>query len=495
MKNIRIKILTMIFSGIISFSNAQENYSDNSTYYKAELFGSAATGDYTPFWITSNQYGVVPLSSNNGYGRVGVFHNQSFGKGFRWSAGLDVLATAPRHKNFHIQQIYASLGYKCLEMTLGSKEQYESLLDRLMSSGDIMQSANARPMPEFHLAVPEFTVIPLTKGWLQFKANFSVGRTFDDGYLAEFTQGKQTYVDNVLWHKKALYIQLKDTRNGFPLSAYIGVQHVAQWGGTSTDPKIGEQPHSFNDFIRVFFGSEGGSDATQSDQINVLGSHHIGYNFALAYEAKNWTLKGYHQHISYDKSGMEFYNGFDGLWGLQLDLNKNKWLNKVIFEYFTTMNQSGPFHYIIFDHDKHPGRGGGGDDYYNNGEYVGGMSYFNRGTGSPLIPSPEYNIDGKLGFRSNRVKDWHIGFAGDISNNVSYRIFCTIMQSYGTAYQPFLKRKDGVSLLADITYTHPKLEGWKFGGSIGADTGDVFGNSSTGFSIKVSKQGLLKKWK
>ena len=192
---------------------------------------------------------------------------------------------------------------------------------------------------------------------------------------------------------------------------------------------------------------------------------------------------------------MEFYNGFDGLWGLQLDLNKNKWLNKVIFEYFTTMNQSGPFHYIIFDHDKHPGRGGGGDDYYNNGEYVGGMSYFNRGTGSPLIPSPEYNIDGKLGFRSNRVKDWHIGFAGDISNNVSFRIFCTIMQSYGTAYQPFLKRKDGVSLLADITYTHPKLEGWKFGGSIGADTGDVFGNSSTGFSIKVSKQGLLKKWK
>ena len=126
MNNIRTKFITLIFTGIITSGYAQEKLPENSTYYKAEIFGSAATGDNTPFWITSNQYGVVPLNSNNGYGRVGIFHNQWFGKGFRWGAGLDVIATVPRHKNFHIQQIYASLGYKCLEMTLGSKEQYES---------------------------------------------------------------------------------------------------------------------------------------------------------------------------------------------------------------------------------------------------------------------------------------------------------------------------------------------------------------------------------
>lgn len=494
MKTIRLKFVSLLLAGISTGSWAQSEATGNATTYRAEIFGSAATGLNTPFWITSNQYGVVPLNANNGYGRAGVFHQQTFGKGFRWGAGLDLVGSAPRYKNFYIQQVYASIGYKCLELTVGSKEQYESLLDRQMTTGDIMQSANARPMPEVNLQVPEFTVIPLTKGWLQFKGNFSVGRTFDNDYLEEFTKGRQVYVKNVLWHKKALYLQLKDTRGDFPLSAYIGIQHIAQWGGTSTNPKIGEQPHSFKDFIRVVLGREGGADATQSDQINVLGSHNIGYNFALAYNAKSWTLKGYHQHITSDKSGTEFYNGFDGLWGLQLDLPEFQWVNKVIFEYFTTMNQSGPFHYITFDHDKHPGRGGGGDNYYNNGEYVAGMSYFNRGTGSPLIPAPEYNTDGRLGFKSSRVRDWHVGVAGQLSPQVSYRLFCTVMRSYGTPYSPFLKRKEGVSLLADVTYTHPKLPGWKFGGSIGADTGDVFGESSTGFSLKVSKEGILKKW-
>ena len=69
------------------------------------------------------------------------------------------------------------------------------------------------------------------------------------------------------------------------------------------------------------------------------------------------------------------------------------------------------------------------------------------------------------------------------------------MNTWGTGTAPLLKKKDGISLLADIQYQHPKLKGWQFGGSIGADTGDVFGNSSTGFSLKVSKRGLLKAYK
>ena len=60
----------------------------------------------------------------------------------------------------------------------------------------------------------------------------------------------------------------------------------------------------------------------------------------------------------------EAVNGTDGLWGAQLDLPRLPWLKKVVTEYLVTRNQSGPFHFIIFDHDKYQGPGGGGDDYY-----------------------------------------------------------------------------------------------------------------------------------
>ncbi len=495
MRTIRLLFILLFFVTITISIGAQTEIPEDATSYRAEVLGSMATGENTPFWMVSNRYGVVPLNSNNGYGRVGVFHQQNFGKGFRWSGGLDALVAAPRYKEFYLQQVYLSLGYKCLDLTIGSKEQYESILDGFMSTGDVLQSANARPMPEIHLSIPHFTVVPLTKGWLQVKGNVSVGRTFDNDYLSYFTKDKQVYVKNVLWHKKALYFQIKDTKGNFPLSAIIGVQHVAQWGGTSTNPAIGEQPHSFKDFIRVFVGHAGDANATISDQQNVLGSHFMAYNFLLAYEADDWRIKGYHQHLASDQSGMEFYNGMDGLWGLELELPRYPWLRKIVFEYFTTLNQSGPYHYIAFDHDAHPGRGGGGDDYYNSMEYIMGMSYFNRGVGSPLIPAPEYNTNGKLGFRSSRVKDWHVGFSGDLSSQVSYRMFCTVMSSYGTPGAPFLEKKDGVSLLLDVSYIHPKLPGWTFGASIGADLGDVLGENTTGFSLKVSKSGILKHWK
>ena len=142
-------------------------------------------------------------------------------------------------------------------LSVGSKERYNSLWDRWLSSGDIVQSANARPIPEVNISIPEFTVVPLTKGWMQVKGDFAVGRSFDKDYLANFTNNKQTYVDNVLWHHKSLFVQIKDTRNDFPLSGVIGVQHWAQWGGTSTNPKIGKQPQSIKDLIRVICGSEG----------------------------------------------------------------------------------------------------------------------------------------------------------------------------------------------------------------------------------------------
>lgn len=484
--------LCAVFPWITYAQSGNEEEKAEATVYRVEAFGSVAKEDNTPFWMVSNRYGIVPLDAGNGYLRAGAFHNQSFGykNRFRWSAGADFVVAAPRYKNVYVQQLYAEIGYRCLQLSIGSKENYTSLWDRWLSSGDLVQSANARPIPEVNLSIPQFTVVPLTQGWLQIKGDFAVGRSFDTKYLEDFTNGNQTYVKNVLWHHKSFFFQVKDTKGGFPLSAIIGIRHAAQWGGTSTNPNVGKQPQSLKDFLRVVAGKEGGGDATQSDQINVLGNHYGSYEAKLSYTQKAWAAHLYWQHYFEDKSGTALSNARDGLWGAQIDLHQFRWIRKAVFEYFSTRYQSGPMH---FTDRQRPGRGGGSDNYYNNGEYTTGVSYFGRAIGSPLITSPEYNEDGSLGFKNNRVTAYHFGAEGSLSDYVDYRVLFSVMDSWGTHSNPFIDNKQGLSGLLEIKYCHPKLQGWEFKGSLAADARSLYGKN-VGFGLSVAKRGILKNW-
>ncbi|MDR1337392.1 MAG: capsule assembly Wzi family protein [Tannerella sp.] len=464
-----------------------------TTDYRIETFGSAATGDRTPFWIVSNRYGAVPLEAGNAYLRAGVFHRQPAGNGLRWGAGLDAIAVTPRYRNVYIRQIYAEIGYKCLNLTAGSKENYTSLRDGNLSSGDLVHSSNARPVPEINLSVPRFTTVPYTKGSVQFRGDFAFGRSFDTGYLKAFNSvSRQHYINSVLWHHKSLHARFLDPRGHFPLTLTAGLRHHAQWGGTSTDPKEGVQPHSVKDLVRIVLGRSGGEDASLSAQKNVLGNHYGSYDLEIGYLHPLFDLHAYKQHYFDDPSGMELYNLPDGLYGIQVDMAHFPLINKIVLEYVYTKNQSGPVHYIIYDHSEYPGFGGGRDDYYNNEEYTTGVSYFNRSIGSPLITSPEYNRNGTTGFQNNRIRAWHAGISGYFSGQVAYRLLLTRSEGWGTPTKPFLKKTADFACAAKISCCHPRLEGWLFSGEIAADRGSIYGNN-TGFALSISKSGLLKR--
>lgn len=492
MKNLNYILLILMTYIIPCLSQNNESFY-GTTDYRIEAFGSASTNDYTPFWIVNNRYGVVPLDAGNGYLRAGAFHQQTTGNGLRWGAGLDIVASTPRYRNVYIQQIYAEIGYQCLNLTIGSKENYTSLWDRNLSSGDMVHSPNARPIPEINISVPRFTTVPYTKGILQFKGNFAAGRSFDTDFLKPFDNEKQDYIKNTLWHHKSLHLRILDPNGHFPLTAAIGIRHYAQWGGTSTDPEKGIQPHSLKDFMRIVLGRSGGKESTLSAQTNVLGNHYGSYDIKIGYLNPLFDIHLYKQHYFDDPSGMELYNLPDGLYGIQVNMADFPLISKVVFEYLYTKNQSGPVHYIIFDHSEYPGFGGGRDDYYNNEEYTTGTSYFNRSIGSPLITSPDYNKNGKLGFQNNRIRAWHIGLNGFLSGQVSYQILMTNSEGWGTTNSPFLKKTTDFSCAAKISYCHPHLEGWLFSGEIATDQGSIYGDN-LGFALSVSKKGLLKRW-
>jgi len=461
-----------------------------STEYRLEAFGSAASGLNTPFWMVSNRYGIVPLLSENGYMRTAAMYNILYNNNIRIQAGLDLVASAPRYRNFYAQQLYAEISYKFLNMRIGSKENYTSLFDRDLSSGDMVMSANAMPIPEINLSVPQFTVIPYTKGWLQFRGDFAVGRSYDNTYLEKTAGAKQHYVKNMLWHHKSLHIRLSDTRDDFPFSAVIGIRHSAQWGGISTNDEFGAQPQAFSDFIRIFFGKGGGSNAFESEQINVLGNHYGSYDFKFGYLNPKFDIYLYKQHFFDDASGMEMYNYPDGLYGLQVNPKNFSWIDKIVVEYLNTTNQSGPVHFIAYDHDRYPGYGGGADNYYNNEIYFQGVSYFGRNLGAPLVLSTEYNRNGRIDYSNTRLRAYHLGISGLLSKQIAYRLLTTSSANFGTTSRPFLSRKDAFSCAFRISYCHPRLEGWLFSTEAAHDSGGLTGKS-TGISLSISKSGIV----
>jgi hypothetical protein len=391
-----------------------------------------------------------------------------------------------------VRQAFGELAFRSLLLTVGSKEEYLSPWDKELTSGDMVLSNNARALPGVRLSMPLYNPVPLTGGWVSVKGNFFVGRGFDALYMERYTrESGALYVHDVLWHYKAASLRVGAPGEDRGLSLTIGFQHGAQWGGVSNNPRIGAQPASLVDFARVVMGMGGGEGATASDSVNVLGNQYGSYDFKVSRKSEAWSLDAYHQHYFDDKSGTIFNNGWDGLWGVELYLHKVSWLRKVLVERLDTRNQTGPMHFLDFDHQKYPAVGGGADNYYNNGEYTTGVSYFNRGLGSPLLPSPEYNRDGSVGFKNTRVLAWHFGAAGDVSQDLAYRVLFTVSDSWGLPYRPLLDNKTGQSLLVELTYRPPRLEGWAFTLSAAADRGNILGEESTALAIHIVKTGIL----
>jgi hypothetical protein len=484
-----VVFLLLLFSANVCFSQ------ESITEYRFGVACATSTTSKTPFWMTNNSYGIVPLKSSNGYMRISALHHQALENNFRWEGGIDVIASMPRYRNVYIHQIFVEAAYKALNIRIGSKEDYTSLWDRDLSSGDMVISKNARPIPEINISVPRFTVVPFMKGLLQFKGNFALGRSFENAYLADFTGGKEYFTKNILWHHKSLYIRFSNRETNFPLTAILGVRHYAQWAGVSDNPIVGIQPHSFKDFLRVIAGRSGGADASESAQINVLGNHYGSYDIKIGYLTKLIDFYLYKQHYFDDGSGIELYNFPDGLYGFQMDIKEFTIVNKIVIEYLSTLNQSGPLHFIEYDHSIYPGYGGGSDDYYNNDigmEYPTGASYFNRSNGTPLLTSPIYNENGKLSFLNNRVKAFHLGVNGYLSDRFSYRLLATYTDNRGRMPKPFLEKKKASMFFTKLSYCHPRLNGWLFGCELAADFGTMYGNNQ-GISLSISKTGIWQK--
>ncbi|MDR2474743.1 MAG: capsule assembly Wzi family protein [Bacteroidales bacterium] len=487
---------------IISLS-AQEQ----SVNYRAEMFGSVASGDNTPFWMLYHNWGMTPLKATNGYVRAGVFYSRTLNRDWSLNAGLDVaVSSAHAYNTCWVQQIYGQVNWKIFQLYAGSKEDYTSLLDKQLSSGDFVAANNARPIPKIQISIPEFVLVPYTKGNFYIKGHFSVGK-FMDGNLIESKALplNRPYIYNQLEHGKAIYFRFGNIDKNSRQFTF-GVNHQAQWGGVihryvmknnngTYEPgyDIVKQPSTISDFLRTFVAKEGGSEASLTDKQFVAGSHIGAYLFRYDHKLNNGRqLSAYIHHFFEDGSGMVFENYPDNLYGIQYKSGGKHLLSNAVLEFIYTKQQSGAIHYNAIKDEAHSHlKGNGNDNYYNNVDYIQGPSYFGRTMGTPLFLSPEYNTDGHVNFKGSRIIAFHAGFEGFFTPDLSYRLLATTGQNWGRFYVPFTSIHDGVATNLDIMYNCPKMNGWEFKLSTGYNAGAFFGSDTFGAGITVTKRGTV----
>ena len=455
--------------------------------YSIETGAIASAGKQTPFWLTSNQYGLITPYKLNAYIRFGLNTNLSTDKNIDYDYGFDIIDRQSNTNNkLYLHQAFVRLKLYFVNFQAGSMEEKFGNQDSSLSSGGLLWSGNARPMPKVSIIIPKYTPVPFTRGYLEFKGGISHGWFGDNQFV------KDSWL-----HHKYFYLQFGGR---LPVHIHYGSHHFAQWGGESTDPAEGKMPRSFNDFIKVFFAEKGGSNAPISEQMNALGNHLGSRNFGLDVDLSRVKIGVYWQTIYEDSSGKEFRNIKDGLWGIYIHTkDKNRLINGLVYEFINTTDQSGNNDsYWILDGIRYfyPVFGGvyhwpiGNDDYFNHGVYRFGWTYHDLVIGTPLITSPAVlKVTGNESeyIPNNKVICHHIGLEGKY-RNLLYKLFATYYLNYGTNSYPFEPVIPQYSFLLQAQIVDKLPWGISASLALGIDHGELYGNNA-GFRLSLSKKG------
>lgn len=484
-------------------------------HYRGELFGNAGNGQFAPYYIMSNNGGIVTQPKTAGL-RLSAWKDLDLSKRFSYSFGIDVVENRASSTDFMrydtvthamrphavhpdrewLQQIYAEVKYRGVFLSAGKKERKSPLFNDRLGSGDFIQSNNARPLPQVRAGFVDFQDIPFTNGWVQIQGEIAFGKYAHDSWLQEHYNYRNEFINLGAWsHYKRAYFRTKPSQ---PFSVTVGMQVAGQFGGTAYTYNNGRLVRTdaydtkIKDFLRMLVptAGEGGNIGDANYWYgNTLGS----WDFAARYRLKSGhELKAYFQWPYEDGSGIGKLNGFDGIWGLEYrNKDDNAIVNGAVVEYIDFTNQSGPIHWAPNDY---PGtsltqQATGSDNYYNNFRYNAYQNY-GMSQGSPFIPSLVYNTNGFMWILDNRIRGFHAGVEGRIYSPLSYRALVSYRRSWGSYFAPRTEIAHDTSVMLEGAYTVRQVPGLTVKGQVAIDRGTLLGNNF-GAMLSLSYNGLL----
>lgn len=520
----KIYFLVLFLLQIVTPLFAQDFDEDKKGYiplakgleYDIEMQSTFSEGR-TPLWLNANRYGLSSLDNTNGYLRAGVFRPLRTDSARRWGMGygLDVAVPYNFTSDFVVQQAFVEGRWLHGVMTVGSKEYPMELKNNLLSSGSQTLGINAMPIPQVRIALPEYWTLPFAKGWLHLKGHIAYGRMTDDRWQHEFTDRKNKYADDVLFHSKAGYLKIGNEDVFCPFSLELGLEMAATFGGTAYRPdgKGGMTVLKGDTGLGAYWNAfvPGGYDTGETTYQNVEGNHVGSWLIRMNWNTDMWRFSvyadkyfedhsamfqldydGYGQGEEWDekkKSRYVIYDFKDIMLGMELNIKYDRWINDVVFEYIYSKYQSGPIYHdhtnTISDHI------GGRDNFYNHSIYTG-WQHWGQVIGNPLYRSPIYNEDGTIMVKDNRFMAFHLGIDGRPFPRFMYRVLASWQEGLGTYDEPYENKRNNFSLLVEGEYAFggKLLNGWKVKGGYGMDLGAILGDNY-GFQVTVSKCGLL----
>lgn len=496
-RNLALLIVILLSTFV---ARAQDTLTTKITY---DLTAETAlgTGDYTAFQLATNRHHVLGTRSNTAYLRGAINATHSFSKDWTLSGAVDVVASVHADHKVYLQQCYANLSWKSFFLEVGSREQEQVVRDNLLSTGSFVKGTNAKPIPQVHVGTNGFWTVPYTKDWLQINFDFGYGKFMDSKYHEDrfYQEGSNNsrYCTGTYYHQKHLYFRSNPNKRVFVVA---GLEHAVQFAGTRYKEENGEltvkqKSANLKAFWNVIFpGGDNNYFENDTQEDWVWGNHiglmtvQIGWNIN-----KDHLIQAYLDNPFEDGSGMRKGNGWDGLWGLQYT-NKatgRQYVRGAVFEYFQTTNQCGPLHFDGGDYAE-PFRSQikdkitGNDNYYNHFFYDCYAQY-GMALGNALLTSPIYNKDGFLYFRDNRVKAWHLGVNGEITDCLSYVVKGSYREGCGTYFAPLSPKRHSFDAMIQGIY---QLGPWQFSAAYAFDKGNIYGDCST-FNFKINFHGKI----
>lgn len=473
---------------------------DSEILWEVSSMANVGDGEFAPYYVSALQHGKV-FASKGFYLDAAVEKPIEFDKRFSWGAGVELHGGISSKVSYlkwvetgettlndmraapvNIQQLYGIIRYRSLYVMLGMKNHESILLNNSLTIGDLVESGNAREIPQLRLGLVDFRNIPLTKGWLQVQGEIGIGKFTDNHWLEKFYSYGSNHINTDAWFTyRRLYFR---TRPAERFSATFGLQAAGELGGTTRWFYQGRETDriheslSFNKFLKWLFpiGAEKSGKGEYYDGNN-LGSWDILLRYRLPWAQT--VVKLYLEKPWEKGSSLGWGNAWDGLWGVEFDFGRiSRFFKGVLFEYLTTMNQSGAFH---FSPDDYPGTTipsdiHGGDEYYNNNEYNSYQNY-GHGIGTPFLKSPIYNLDGFPQYVDNRLHGFQLSANGQFNEISTWKIAISHRKAYGSGRQPRLHPVDDTSWMIEVGYRFRSVRGLSLNGKIAADHGDMLGNN------------------
>ena len=497
--NHKIVLAVLLFMSSVTSVMAQQ-----SAHLEFELTaeGALSSGTYTPYMLTVNRFDVLSPRANTGYMSAGINGDLQFTKHWNVAGGLTAMSSVHSNHKAYLQELYFNATYRKVNFEVGVRQRNTPTLNALLTSGDLIFSGNAKPIPTFHVSTTGFVEVPYLKKWLEAYADFGYGRLFDQKYtedrfeLFHKSHFGSFFTRDVYFHHKQLYLR---SNSSHPFYVTVGMQHAVYFGGVKTSYDTGEKKESGKkkikpaDFMRVLIPKSDATAGNAGDSFvygNHLGIWYLDFN----YQRNNHLLRAYMEKPFEDGSGIAFRNGLDGLWGFEYASKQTSGIipvKGIVFEYLQTTNQSGPIHWAPGDFNseisqKLPSEATGADNYYNNFFY-NGYCYYGLSVGSALLKSPYYNEDNYLNYTDNRVQAWHLGVNGDITAHFGYLLKSSYREGLGTPFVPLPVKNHSFDSLIQVDWHQGP---WQCAAAFAITQGNIYGNTY-GFDVKITYHGKI----